>query len=156
MLTVESDIQKNQQNRHAYKVIVYCRGSNKEPTLCHPYSMPGHPSKTRKCLHWGAQVPSQQPAASPSTKKQTPLNHARISARTFLHHSAWQQQQQQQQRNLFRPLPEFARVRAVWVQKTRRPSCGGARTKYSSSRGLPTRPPGLPFVVAQERRAASQ
>ena len=96
-----------------------------------------------------------QPAANskPEHKKQTPLNHARISARTFLHHSAWQQEQQ---RNLVRPLPEFARVRAVWVQKTRRPSCGGARTMYSSSRGLPTRPPGLPFVVAQERRAASQ
>ena len=95
------------------------------------------------------------PASSkPEHKKQTPLNHARISARTSLHHSAWQQQQQQ--RNLVRPLPEFARVRAVWVQMTRRPSCGGARTKYSSSRGLPTRPSGLPFVVAQERRAASQ
>jgi len=39
---------------------------------------------------------------------------------------------------------------------TQKPSYGGVRTKYSSSRGWPTRPPDPPFVVAQERRAASR
>jgi hypothetical protein len=116
-----------------------------QPRKSLEYSALGHAG--RWCLVF---QPATNRGRATSCEKRL-RGHARIAVKTAPPHSP-------QLQNLLWTLPVLAQERAqlISMKRTRRPSCGGVRTKYSSSRGLPTHPLGPPFVVVQERRAASQ
>jgi hypothetical protein len=140
--------------------------ANEQPTYCSGPPIPvsdslagASPGNLWNVLHWdiqGVQPARNKLKQQPRCEKRLLRCHARIAVRTALPHSP-------QLQNLLWLLPVLARLQeraqlvvSMAMERTRRPSCGGVRTKYSSSRGLPTHPLGLPFVVVQERRVASQ